>query len=176
MKIITNEKVYVQRNDISTLLHFSNTLPNEVVNEVFSDVFICTLNNRHEFMEFSNPNTIEYFKKLDYILDYDEVKDLSVEDLNKLYLSVDKEISNLLIEFENLSTEEQEKKYAYYVNIINLKNYKLSSINDYTLYKKGKLKIKMPAATKMSISKEEKTKKRIRSIFNKERWTHRKNR
>ena len=56
MKIITENAAYVQKND----------------------------NNRYEFVKFEDKNEIEFFKNLDWMVDYNSVKDLNEEDFLNL--------------------------------------------------------------------------------------------
>ena len=65
MKIVNIEdgkkKVYVQLNDVMMLMQLDGTIPAEVMEKIFSDVFIVTDENRFEFAEFVEPSTVKFF-------------------------------------------------------------------------------------------------------------------
>lgn len=179
MRINTKDKVYVQLSDISMLIRYVSEqaipIPESVMDKCFNKPFICTINNRHEFMAFEGQDAINFFNKLEYILDYSEVKDLNYDELDRLYTQIDKEIAMTVNEYDSLDQKKQNKKYNYYATQIAFKNYKMSSIYEFTEYKKGILKLNMPSEADNIITPPD-SKKRTRSIFNKERWTHRRNR
>ena len=74
MKIFNVEngvkKVYVQMNDIMMLTHSDISIPASIIEKVFSDVVIVNDSNRMNFVEFTQPNEVEYFDYLDWIIDY----------------------------------------------------------------------------------------------------------
>ena len=74
MKIITENSIFVQRNDI-TYLNQSNL---EVPTSIFGNGVSTTCNvNKYDFIEFKEKEEIDFFKNIDWLIDYNEVKDLS---------------------------------------------------------------------------------------------------
>ena len=65
MKVFANGKVYVQNNDLQYLLRTCDgiSIPSSIINKVFGDVFIVTDDNRYEFVEFSNPEDVDFFRE-----------------------------------------------------------------------------------------------------------------
>lgn len=66
MKILTNNSVYVQKNDIAYL--YMSNLP--ISSSIFMKFFgngatIVNDSNRYDFVKFNNQSEIEYFKGLD---------------------------------------------------------------------------------------------------------------
>ena len=55
------------------------------------DVIIINNRNRYDFVEFDAPEEIEFFKGIDWMIDYNEVKDLSEEGIITLGQSIVKE-------------------------------------------------------------------------------------
>ena len=76
MKIVNIEdgkkKVYVQLNDIMMMMQFGSTIPSEVMEKHFMNMFIVTDENRFEFSEFTDPHTVEFFEQCEWIPDFRE--------------------------------------------------------------------------------------------------------
>ena len=78
MKIITDSVAYVQKNDIAFLTQTDRAIPASIFMKVFGNgIVIIDDSNRYEFVEFEAPEEIEFFKSIDWMIDYNEVKDLS---------------------------------------------------------------------------------------------------
>ncbi len=77
------EAVYVQMQDIVYLVHESDvSIPVSIFEKVFSwgAVFV-TDGNRFDFVRFEEEHEVEFFKNLDFIIDYDKYKAFSDEEL-----------------------------------------------------------------------------------------------
>lgn len=67
-------------------------IPTSIFMKVFDrDVIIINNRNRYDFVEFDAPEEIEFFKGIDWMIDYNEVKDLSEEGIITLGQSIVKE-------------------------------------------------------------------------------------
>ena len=77
MKIITKDCAYVQYTDIAELIDAlivtKAECPQSVLETCYGTTFTCNSDNQFEFMEFYNEEAIEFFKNLNYIVDYDDV-------------------------------------------------------------------------------------------------------
>ena len=70
MKIVTDKKVYVQKNDIAYLNQTDLPIPASIFMKVYGNgIVIIDDRNRYEFIEFTAPKEIEFFKKLDWMID-----------------------------------------------------------------------------------------------------------
>lgn len=149
MKIITKEKAYIQKKDIANLMStmeaFSLSCPMSVFNQFFSEVFICTQDNMYDFVEITDKASIDFFKKLDYILDYDEVKDLTEEEIIKLGQSINDEINILIKKFDSMSIQEKNKEFNRMKKQSKIKEYKMYDIRDFLWLKQGHLNFKLPS-------------------------------
>ena len=75
MKIITDNAAYVQMNDIAFLNHCDLPIPASVFMKSFGfGIFVVDDSNRYDFKEFNKPEDIEFFKNIDWMIDYNEVK------------------------------------------------------------------------------------------------------
>lgn len=169
MKIITENKAYVQKNDIAYLNQSDLPIPASIFMKVFGNgITIIDNSNRYEFVEFSDPNEIEFFKNLDWIIDYNGVKNLTDKELIALGQAAVEEQNGIATRFNALSIEERRQNHSM-VTRCELLEFKVYSLKDIYWFKQGKLKIELPKGIDSPTnSKEEKGIKRLfKSIFNK---------
>lgn len=92
MKIITNDATYVQKRDIEYLYLAHEKIPSSIFVKVFGSGLIRIDNtNRNDFVKFEDEVERDFFNNLDFIIDYNEVKDLSETDIKKLFQAIDDE-------------------------------------------------------------------------------------
>ena len=107
MKIITEEEVYVQFKDLDSLIRQNIVLPKYV--------FKCFNNvkkyNRNDFLRFEDPIDIEFFRNIDWICDYNELKNYSLDELLELEQKTLK--SGVM---KNINDDEETKKRVDIIN------------------------------------------------------------
>lgn len=127
MKLFRNNKVYVQMNDVMFAMNHSNAIPLVIINQIFTGVVIVTNDNENDFVSFDDKAAIDYFRKLDFILDYDDYKDLSIEKLDAKAEIILKKIKDIVNKYNSLSSkkirENQElineyEKLEYVINYL----------------------------------------------------------
>lgn len=119
------EKVYVQLNDIMELTQTNTPIPASIIDKVFGrEMLIVDDSNRDNFVEFEDPNEIEYFRSIEWIIDYKKYRDLSKDDLKLIIEDNIKEANDIAAKYNNLSYEEKEKNLNLYerYNMLCLKN------------------------------------------------------
>ena len=116
MKLITDNKVYVETKD----LNFIGNLPNFVIDEL-------KLNNKTGFEVFKNKESIDYFINRDEIINYNVVKALEEEGIYDLIHSLYEESFRLEL-----------KTYKSKENILTIKKYEymVKSLKEYIDYRK----------------------------------------
>ena len=128
MKIITSNAVYVQKDDIEYLNSLGLSLPSSVVNKIIEyDIMEIDSSNKYEFVKFGEQSDIEFFKNLDWIIDYSEVKNLSESEMMLLYKKVIEEKNAIAREY-NLMSESDRINNMDYVRKYKLLDYKLYSL------------------------------------------------
>lgn len=161
MKIITSHAAYVQKNDIAYLNQTNLAIPASIFMKVFGrGVFIVDDTNRYEFVEFNLPEEIEFFNGINWMIDYNEVKDLSEEEIISLGQSIVQEKNIIAQRFNSMSLNER-KKNKELVFQCELLDFKMYSLRDILWFKQGHIKMKLP--------KEKGIKKLIKTIFNKKK-------
>jgi hypothetical protein len=144
MKVFVNNKVYISNHDIKFLLREHYAMPLIVLLEIddrFVEDYDKLLRSKiHDFMSFTSEEAKEYFKGLDFIIDYNEFKDKSVDELRfeqKINEINKKRIENTLPTLSGYSVQEAELKLAKYGHII-------YSFGELINYKKGTLRFNIP--------------------------------
>ena len=88
MKLFNKEKgkevVYVQLQDIMYLMNDTDlSVPASIFVKTFGKTTIVNDKNRFNFLKFDKEDEVEFFKKLDFIIDYSEYRDLTDEGLEQ---------------------------------------------------------------------------------------------
>jgi len=171
MKIIKDDVAYVQKNDIVYLNHTDLPIPASIFTKVFGGgIVIIDDSNRYEFVEFKEKEEIKFFKKIDWMVDYLEVKDLSEQEIIELGNRIIEEIGKIADEFNAMSDEKKAKNQDMVMKY-ELLQFKLYSLRDILFFKQGELKIELPKFIEYPEGynkKEEKgIKKIIKTNFNK---------
>ena len=103
MKRYIQGKLYLQLSDIDYLMDNYEIIPDDIC-DILS-AYIMNLDTNIEdddFIYFTNKRFISYFNELDYIIDYDQYKDLSVADLADIVDKLNTEISQLELIYKNI--------------------------------------------------------------------------
>ena len=149
MKFVLKDKVYVQNNDLSLLMRAmeGKNIPASIIDKVFGEVFICCDENRYDYVEFDQPEEIEFFKSLTYSVDYMSVKDLSEEDLIKVGSGILEQRNEIAKKWNSMSEEERKNNQDLYLEC-ELLDFKALSIRDVIWFKNKTLKMPLPREVK----------------------------
>lgn len=144
MKIIKDNVIYIQNNDIIQLNHSDMDIPASIFMKIFGNgIVIIDDSNRYEFVSFTEPEEIEFLRNIDWILDYDEVKDLSEEEIITLAEKIMSERNELANKFLSMTESEKEKNIAM-VDQCELINHKMFSLRDFLWFKQGHIQMELP--------------------------------
>lgn len=146
MKIFTRDKVYVQKKDLKYLMHRAEgiAIPASIFDKVFGRTFIVTDKNRYEFIEFTSKEEIDFFKKCTFMVDYNELDNMTTEEIIDFGQSIAKEKNKKAEEFNELPENEREKKYNQIMSEIELLEFKIHSTRDVLWHKQGLLDFALP--------------------------------
>lgn len=144
MKIITNDAAYVQKNDIAYLTSFDSTIPASIFLKLFGNsITIIDDSNRYDFVKFEKESEIEYFEKIDWMIDYNEVKDLNEDEIIKKAEKIMKEREEIATTFNSIA--ECERKYHNdMVTKCDLLEFKIYSLRDFLWFKQGYIPMELP--------------------------------
>lgn len=163
MKIITSEAVYVQKNDIGFLNQTDLPIPTSIFLKVFGNgITIIDNSNRFEFVKFEEESEIEFFRNLDWIVDYDSVKDLGEEQIIELGQDIVQQKNNIATKY-NAMTNDERRANEHMVYECERLDFKMYSLRDVLWFKQGHIQFDLPDCKKV----EEKGLRRILSKFKK---------
>jgi hypothetical protein len=150
MKVIYDNCVYVQKNDIAYLEASDLPIPASVFTRVFGNgITIIDDRNRYDFVLFKEKAEIDFFKGLDWMVDYNELKNLSEEEIIKLAENTNKERDEIVVTYNSMPVEERQK-HGDMVTKCDLLEFKFYSLRDILWMKQGHISINIP---KMRIRK-----------------------
>lgn len=124
MKLLNNGKIYVQLKDFTCITEVEK-IPRSILERLVKNSSILVINdeNKETFLEFSEKEEIDFFKNQDWIIDFKEYNNYSIEDLN--YLS-----------YQNIMGKT--------ISNSKLRKHQLESINELIEWKKGNKYIPFP--------------------------------
>ena len=155
MKVFRDGRVYVQLKDLKYLFEYGGYLiPQSVFKKALKRALDMTDEDKNEFIMFDQPNEIELFREVKYIIDLDQFKDMSDKEISDFLLSSKSklEVLKAKAEFTNKYFEKIRLKSKYRAEVN-----RLIGLNDARLYNQGKLDTSIPETVK--------TKRRKLSIF-----------
>lgn len=154
MKIITTNKAYVQKNDIMFLIQVDLSIPVSIFSKINKNgMFVVNDFNRYDFIEFNDDYEIEFFKNISWMVDYNEMKNLSEEEIINLGEEAVSEKAEIASRFNSLSEDEKENN-SEMLKECNLLDFKIYSLRDILWYKQGLLKLKFPTELKKEYREE----------------------
>lgn len=144
MKIITDNKAYVQLNDMGCLINSNISIPSSIIMKVFGKgATIIDDRNRYEFIEFNEPGEIEFFKNLDWMIDYNSIKDLVEEEIIEMGKKIAEE-NNAIAQIYNAMTSEEQGNHEDLIFQSELLQFKMFSLRDVLWLKQGHISMKLP--------------------------------
>ena len=144
MKIITSEAVYVQKNDIGFLNQTDLPIPASIFLKVFGNgITIIDNSNRFEFVKFEEESEIEFFKNLDWIVDYDSVKDLDESQIIELGNTVVQQKNNIATQYNSMTYDERRANKHMILECERL-DLKILSLRDALWFKQGHIHFDLP--------------------------------
>ena len=133
MKVFKKGCVFVQKKDLVYLYYYASFIPYSLLLKIENILFDFE-KDLNEFIKFNKKKEISYFKKIDWILDFNLIHNMEykeIEDLRKSILSVSDSIIN---EIKRLPFEKQYKDVILNAKWI-LNNYKYNSLNEIEINK-----------------------------------------
>ena len=136
MKIITEGAVYVQKNDIANLNSLDVHMPGSIYMKTYGFSGGTINRNRFDFIKFESDKEIEFFKAQDWIIDYDEVKDLSDDEIIKMRKDLDQQANSI--------PESERKSELDVATEFDLLQFKRHALRDFLSFRYGDLQITLP--------------------------------
>lgn len=153
MKIIRENVACLQFEDINYLLGREKSVDKpffEEVSNIFDKIGLklddIDVKNKYSFIKFTNPASIDYIESVNCIVDYDEIKGLSLGELVNKSNTNDIVKSELINKIKSLSSEREIDICVQKVNDLIYKNYQIDAFLE---YKRGYRKLELPEIVKL---------------------------
>lgn len=148
MKIFNNEngkeKVYVQMNDIMFLMNGTDIpMPAQVISKVFKHVVVVNDSNRFDFVGFDDKEVVEFFGKLDWVIDYNIYIKMSDEELSAEASKLAAE-DNLIVDKYNSLNSNERKENSKLIQEHEIKGYKIKFLSEVYGLKHGVKEMLLP--------------------------------
>ena len=131
MKIIMNDKIYIQKCDIAYLSTTSYSNQVSALTKL-TGPGCMTINDKNKF-----------FKDLSIILDFNELNELREEELFEIYDDFASKKNNIAKEFNSMTRESKLENKCLVEDSKKL-DFLITTIKDLILYKRGELIIRLP--------------------------------
>lgn len=144
MKIIRDDIAYVQLNDIVFLEQSNLPIPDSIKQQLMEETSLINSNsNGTSFISFTSPEVIEFFRELDIIIDYDDIKGLTQDELISMINEAIMEQNKLSEKYNRIPFEER-RQYHEMVTNNDLLRFKITTLEEYFWFRDGKRKLKFP--------------------------------
>ncbi len=161
MKIIRNDIIYIQLEDINYIVSRNFKFPRNIVIRTIEQGYVAIDEiNKYDFICYKDTDIVDYFKDLDVIVNYDELKELSVNELRNKCDSYLDQKDMLLDSFNEMALEEKIVNHSILEEVNNIE-YKYYQTNKYLLFKCGYDSFNLPKEL-------QKEKKIFKNIFKKD--------
>lgn len=146
MKVFKDNSVYVQMNDLVKLLTLSEGVPDTILKKLHTeDELVVDDNNRIEFIKFDLPEEVFFFKRQDWIIDYDNFNNLSDETLEKIAHGFFLDSETIVNRFNSLSKEEQNSNFGRNMLMEHVKlRHIVHDLRHLSAYKSGVMNMEIP--------------------------------
>lgn len=136
------EKVYIQVSDFTTFTKVDRPIPAGIYWKAMNYKFQSN-DDKYNFIEYSDPEEVEFFKNFDYIVDYKEVKDKDIKELQALAKIANDE-ANEISDLWNELTPEEKKLNVALSNKYMLLHHKIQDYAFVLWNKQRHIKLNMP--------------------------------
>ena len=142
------EAVYVQMQDIMHLNQTDLPVPASIYTKVITGIVIVNDSNRFDFVKFDEEHEVKFFKELDFIIDYDQYKDLTDEQLEEEGQKIATRANEIAERWNSMPPEERQLHNLLQEHE-NLR-YMLNSLSEGYAVKHGKRSMPFPEFIKLT--------------------------
>lgn len=154
MKIVRRNVGYIQLDDIVTLLEFQMHIPISIIEKIADRRLITVTDaNRFTFIKLSTREELDFLKSVEGLIDYDEVRDLSREEIIALAESYEEERNRIANDFNAMSLEDRKKNrhMMTYFALLERKQYALRNFQWYIegVFKREDIEFSLPKGVEL---------------------------
>lgn len=137
MKISFINVVYVQKSDIICLSQIGLNIPKGILDKVF------LFDGEGDYIEFSEPEFVSYFDGLNCIIDLNNIRNMSEQDIIDMMNSVKLKKSEISQMFKLMSPQEK-RDNMFFMTECELLDFKLHSLNEILWCKQRNIDMNVP--------------------------------
>ena len=143
------EAVYVQMQDIMYLSNETDMpIPASIFTKIFTGVTIVDDSNRFDFVRCDDQHEVKFFRDLDFIIDYDQYKDLTDEQLEEEGQKFASKANEIAEKWNSMNEEKQQENISLLEEYRNI-GYMLNFISEVYAVKNGKRSMPFPDFVKV---------------------------
>lgn len=148
MKIFKNDILYIQKNDVVNLFSLNLKLNPKMPILLFkrtigeNTVTVIDGSDCFDFYTIDDKNTLDFLLNFDYIINYEDVKDLTEEEIKELGKPIIDQMNCLVAKLNDDSTLSYEK--AELSNNYAMLKMKLYDLRNFLWFKQGHIKMNLP--------------------------------
>lgn len=142
------ESVYVQMQDIMHLNNTDMSIPASIYTKVFTGIVIVDDSNRFDFVRFDEEHEVKFFRELEFVIDYDQYKDLTDEQLEKECQKLATRANEIAEKWNAMPQEERKQNTNLLQEHENL-GYMLNFLSEIYAVKHGKRSMPFPDFVKL---------------------------
>lgn len=148
MKMKIDQKVYLQKYDIAFITHELSIIPAGLMNELFKDSRFFIMSDHEDGFVFDcvfeDAETVAWLMEQDWIVDYNQYKDIPPAEIKSICEKFAGEIS---VSAKNFNSRDEDYRSAHYDECkeeLSKMTHKLDSIEAMVEYLEGKLNFVFP--------------------------------
>lgn len=162
------ETVYVQMQDIMYLNQSDMPIPASIYTKVFTGITIVNDSNRFDFVSFNEEHEVKFFRELEFVIDYDQYKDLTDEQLEEEGYKLATKANEVAAKWKSMSSDERKKNSNLLQEHENI-GYMLNFLSEIYAVKHGKRYMPFPTFVKLPERSKKKCFFRRKKMWNEER-------
>lgn len=142
------ETVYVQMQDIMQLNQSDMPIPESIYTKVFTGITIVNDSNRFDFVSFDEAHEVKFFRELEFVIDYDQYKELTDEQLGEKGHKLVMKANEIAEKWNSMSSDEREQNSNLFQEHENIE-YMLNFLSENYAIKHGKRSMPFPDFVKL---------------------------
>lgn len=164
-KEVEKEVVYVQKQDIAYLIHeIDMPIPASVYLKVLGGgATLINDFNRFDFVKFDKEEDVKFFKELDFIIDLNQYKDLTYQQLEEEEKKIVTKLDEIAEKWNNMSEDERIENKSVLEEHHNL-DYMLKFLDEIYAVKHGERKMPFPEFVKIPSTKKKRFSRRKKDV------------
>ena len=147
MKLVRNNKVYIQKKDLLKVLNGLNLYKANIKKSLFDNLLTKKIESvslsDYDYICFDDEESVNLFKDIDFIADYDEANSLSEDELREFIISTINKVNLLSINRNKIKRYDFNKKLKMDCSI-DLLNEKTNDLISVLNEKQGRIVLNIP--------------------------------